>query len=233
MTLQSWDWSEGYPVFLSHLAEVKEHVAGLKASLKSYGISAFVAHDDITPSEEWQEEIRKALLTMRGFVALLTEGFYDSQWTDQEIGYALCRGVPIVAVRLGVDPRGFIGKLQGLSGGWSAAPAGIVKILMDKDPMMVDYFVKAVQGCESYDQANKLAELLPDIHSLKEDQVSRLVEAFNTNSQVSGSYGFNGQRPNQYGAGLARFLTRVAGEEYHIWNDLISVISPDQLLVPE
>ena len=77
MTLQSWDWGEGYPVFLSHLAEVKEHVAGLKASLKSYGISAFVAHDDITPSEEWQEEIRKALLTMRGFVALLTEGFYD------------------------------------------------------------------------------------------------------------------------------------------------------------
>ena len=36
MTLQSWDWGEGYPVFLSHLAEVKEHVAGLKASLKSY-----------------------------------------------------------------------------------------------------------------------------------------------------------------------------------------------------
>ena len=140
---------------------------------------------------------------------------------------------PIVAVRLGVDPRGFIGKLQGLSGGWSTAPLGIIKILMDKDPMIVDYFVKAVQGCESYDQANRLAELVPNIRSLTEDQVSRLVEAFNTNSQVNGSYGFNGRRPNQHRAGLAQFLTRVRGEEYQIWNGHISAISPDQLLLPE
>ena len=229
MTSHSWDWGEGYPVFLSHLAQVKEQVAGLKASLNSYGISAFVAHEDIAPSEEWQEEIRKALHTMRAFVALLTDGFYNSEWTDQEIGYALCRGVPIVAVRLGVDPRGFIGKLQGLPGGWSATPSGIVKILMDKDPVAIDYFVQAVERCENYDQANKLAELLPHIRSVTEDQASGLVKAFNSNLQVSGSYGFNGKGNFKYGSGLGAFLYKSTGREFQIRDDSIHELSSDNL----
>jgi hypothetical protein len=49
---------------------------------------------------------------MDGFVALLTTEFHDSDWTDQEVGYALARRVPIISVRMGRDPYGFLGKFQ-------------------------------------------------------------------------------------------------------------------------
>jgi len=89
---------------------VKKETAALKERLQLLGVSCFVAHEDIHPGHEWQDEIENALASMDGFAALLTEGFHDSAWTDQEVGYALARGVPMIAVRLGRDPYGFIGK---------------------------------------------------------------------------------------------------------------------------
>ena len=113
-------WEQGcYRVFLSHKAEVKIEVAKLKDELGVYGISAFVAHKDIHPTREWQNEIENALNSMDALVALLTENFHDSNWTDQEVGFAFGRGVPIIAVRLGMDPYGFLGRFQALSCPWS------------------------------------------------------------------------------------------------------------------
>ena len=133
MTLEARIWGPGYRVFLSHKAEEKLKATELKVALKGYGVSAFVAHEDIHPTTEWQEEIKEALSSMQAFVALLTEGFQDSPWTDQEIGYALCREVPIIPVRLGIDPYGFLGTVQALSCGWIELPWEIVKILLERD----------------------------------------------------------------------------------------------------
>jgi hypothetical protein len=119
-TSRVWD-SEGYRVFLSHKAEVKKETATLKERLNLFGVSAFVAHEDIHPTKEWQDEIENALFSMDTFVALMTDGFHDSIWTDQEVGVAFGRGVPIISVKLGKDPYGFIGKFQALSCSWEAA----------------------------------------------------------------------------------------------------------------
>ena len=94
----------GYRVFLTHKAEVRKETAALKDKLKLYGISCFVAHEDIHPTKEWQNEIENALSSMDALIALMTEGYHDSDWTDQEIGFAFGRGVPIISVRLGKDP---------------------------------------------------------------------------------------------------------------------------------
>ena len=88
----------------------------LKDELAIFGVSCFVAHKDIQPTKAWQDEIERALANMDGFVALMTVDFHDSDWADQEVGFALARGVPIIAVRLGRNPYGFIGKFQGLPG---------------------------------------------------------------------------------------------------------------------
>jgi hypothetical protein len=37
-----------------------------------------------------QNEIETALESMDAFVALLTENFHESLWTDQEVGYSTC-----------------------------------------------------------------------------------------------------------------------------------------------
>jgi len=120
----------GYRLFLSHKTEVKKNAAELKACLAPFGVSCFVAHEDIHPTKEWQREIENALISMDAFVALMTDKFHDSLWTDQEVGFAVGRGVPIIALKLGRDPYGFIGKFQALSCGWDTAPLEIGKLLI-------------------------------------------------------------------------------------------------------
>ena len=110
-------WKDGYfRLFISHVSAHKLAVAKLKNELEPWGISAFVAHQDIKPSLEWQSEIELALSSMHALAALLTPDFHSSNWTDQEVGYALGKGTLVVPVQLGVVPYGFIGKVQGLSG---------------------------------------------------------------------------------------------------------------------
>ena len=207
--------NEGYRVFLSHKAEVKKEAARLKEKLTIFGVSGFVAHEDIHPTKEWQNEIESALFSMDAFVALMTDGFHDSFWTDQEVGVAFGRGVPIICVKLGKDPYGFIGKFQALSCSWDDTAKEIVKILVKHDRML-NAFIRAIPGCDSYDNGNTLAEILPSIGHLSDQQASLLISAFNENGQVRDSYGFNGKWPSSYGSGLPFHLNRLTGKTYEI-----------------
>ncbi len=204
---------EEYRVFLSHKTEVKKEAATLKEKLKVYGVSAFVAHEDISPIKEWQAEIENALSSMDSLVALLTDKFHDSIWTDQEVGFAFGRGVPIIPVRLGKDPYGFIGKFQAVSCNWDTAAKEVVKILI-KSERMVSAYIRAVQNCFNWTNGNILAEILPFIDKLSRQQTSGLLSAFNSNGEVRNSFGFNGKKPQSYGEGLAVHLSRLTGHTY-------------------
>lgn len=107
-------WKAGhFRLFISHLSSFKATIGILKNALEKYGISGFVAHEDIEPTKEWQEEIEKGLFSMDALCAVLMPGFKDSNWTDQEVGVAVGRGVLVIPIRKGLDPYGFIGKYQG------------------------------------------------------------------------------------------------------------------------
>ncbi len=109
-------WRKGMlRLFISHLATHKKWAGELQEALLGYGISGFVAHNDIEPTLEWQNQIEMALSTCDALVALLHEHFHASKWTDQEIGFAMGRGVPVFSVRFGQDPYGFIGRFQGFN----------------------------------------------------------------------------------------------------------------------
>ena len=211
-TTRIWG-TDGYRVFLSHKASVKETATTLKEGLRVFGVSAFVAHKDITPTKQWQDEIEAALASMDAFVAFMSKTFHDSNWTDQEVGYALCRGVPIIALRDGTDPYGFIGRFQALSCELPEAPQTIVTLLI-KHPRMIDAYVAAAAQCESFEVGNKLAELLPAITALDDGHVKRLMEVFNKNDQLRGSYGFSGEKPHIYGMGLPTHLSRITGRRF-------------------
>src|SRR5665213_2557369 len=131
--------SAGYRVFLSHKAEVKQQTAELKERLIPFGICCFVAHEDVYPTKEWQDEIENALGSMDAFAALMTDNFHESFWTDQEVGFAVARAVPLIAVKLGKDPYGFIGKFQALSREWCDAPVEIAKLLIKQQRMLDAY----------------------------------------------------------------------------------------------
>jgi hypothetical protein len=212
VSLRIWGES-GYRVFLSHKHEVREDTALLKSQLYKLGIAAFVAHEDIEPNRPWQDEIENALASMDAFVALMTTEFHDSKWTDQEVGYAYARRVPLIAVRLGSDPYGFIGRFQALRTEWNSASTEIARLLV-KEPRMLDGFVWAAEVCPHFDDGNRLAQLLPNISIMSDAQVSRLVQAFNGNYELRGSFGFNGSNPRQHGPGLVVHLNRITGRQY-------------------
>jgi TIR domain len=207
-------WGDGgYRVFLSHKAEVKKEAADIKKRLAAFGISSFVAHEDIEPTKEWQDEIENALASMDAFVALMTTSFHDSLWTDQEVGFAIGRRVPIIAAKLGRDPYGFIGKFQALSCTWDNAPVGVVSLLI-RHSRMLDAFIDAAENCTSFDHGNALSVILPEINSITDQQAQRLCQAFNQNHELHHSFGFNGYNARYYGNGLAFHLSRITGRSY-------------------
>ena len=140
--------------FLSHKSEVKKQAAVLKENLRLFGVSGFVAHEDIHPTRAWQDEIENALHTMDAFVAVMTDGFHDSDWTDQEVGFALARGVPVIALRLGRDPYGFLAKFQALTSDWDDAAEGIVKLLINRDRMFSAY-IQALRSCTGWNNGER------------------------------------------------------------------------------
>jgi hypothetical protein len=213
---------EGFRLFLSHKAEVKVQTGHLKKRLSIFGISAFVAHQDIRPTREWQDEIENALHCMDAFAALLTGDFHDSDWTDQEVGFALARGVPVIAVQLERDPYGFLGKFQGLRCDWDNAPEGIVKLLIGQERMFGAY-IQALRTCPSWDCGNLLARALPGIERASEQQIDELVAAANENSEVRYSFGFRGNKPAQYGDGLIPHLHRLGSRRFTPGDDALVV----------
>lgn len=116
VTIKSADfWKDGYlRVFISHLSSNRERMSALKSSLSHWGISAFIAHEDIKASREWRDEVEAGLETMDVLVAVVEPGFKESDWCAQEVGYALGRKVDIIPLRAGLDPFGFFGKYQGI-----------------------------------------------------------------------------------------------------------------------
>ena len=200
-------WGNGFRVFLSHKTSVKAETAVLKDRLRLFGVSAFVAHEDIYPTKIWQNEIENALASADGFVALMTGDFHESDWTDQEVGYALARGIPVVAVRLGRDPYGFIGKFQAISTGWEDAPGQIARAFVKHEGAFTSYIL-ALRECSSWDTANVLAQALPGLEALTERQANDLVSAYNGNYELRGGWGFNGEKPKEYGQGLLYYLNQ-------------------------
>jgi hypothetical protein len=183
-----------FRLFLSHVAIHKVGVSLLKRELAVFGISGFIAHEDIEPSLEWQAEIEKALGSMDALAALLTTEFPQSKWTDQEVGFAYAR-VPVIPVNLGVMPYGFIGKQQALFGDLENSTAlslEIVESLLSNPrtaARMRDALVFAFENAQNYDAAKRASRVVVATTGFSAAQVKRLERACEANSQVKDAFG--------------------------------------------
>lgn len=111
---ENWQSTSHFRLFISHKSAKKEIAHRLKASLLSYAIEGFVAHDDIYPTRQWRTELERALYGMDALVAIHTIGFSKSTWGQQEIGFARGRGVKIISIKMGENPKGIISTIQAL-----------------------------------------------------------------------------------------------------------------------
>lgn len=101
-------------IFISYNSKDKVLAGHLKSMLESERRVVFLAHQDIEVSEDWELMIRMKIKECDVFLALITENFRESHWTDQEVGQAIAKGATIISLFRPNKPHGFLGRLQGL-----------------------------------------------------------------------------------------------------------------------
>jgi len=189
-------WRKGmFRLFVSHLATKRAFAAELQEALLDFGISCFIAHNDIEPTQEWQIQIETALATCDALVALLHENFHASNWTDQEIGFAMGRGVPVYSVRSGQDPYGFIGRFQAFNGNQNVA-VNLSRELFDAyrknkqtQRRMSEILVALFEQSGSFAEAKARIGYLEELELWEPSFSTRIRSASSSNSQIIGSWG--------------------------------------------
>ncbi len=190
-TTNSSLWKSGYVrVFLSHSAAHKQFIGHVADELAVSGIHAFVAHDTMEYEEPWQDQIEHGLRTMQAFVAIIHPEFLPSAWCQQQVGWALGRGVPRNAIRYPSDPAGFVGRTQ-----WPQAAemndrevAALILAWVSRIPEFSDQIVvgllAALRAADNYMDAGATAKRIATIDTLTQAQWTELAEIYHTNDQV-------------------------------------------------
>lgn len=103
-------------VFISYHRSTKQHsdiAEKLKEEMGLLGVSSFVDKSSIEPGRRWSQETERALWSMDAMLALVTNRYHERPWTNQEIGFAYGRSVPILGLMLEeAAPKGLFGELQ-------------------------------------------------------------------------------------------------------------------------
>lgn len=211
-------------LFISHRDKYKAQANELATLLATYGISAFVAHDSIEPMEKWQTTILKGLDTMEIMLAFVTDDFHDSYWTNQEIGYALARNIPVISLKLQKnDPAGFISEKQALRGSLDNLNHSITElydVLANKlgnqsrmQTALIEAFATSPDWNETTDRFNRLKK---HINKLNETEVERIISAFKENDQLHNA----AYLVNHYQR-LKKFLESTTEEKFLIEENII------------
>jgi len=162
----------------------------IKRGLEYWGVDAFLAHEDIKPSKEWQEEIIENLRNCHVFMPLLTDHFRDSEWTDQESGMARIESKIIIPLSVDIQPYGFLGGYQAFKLDVGALDQSCEKILFvmrdhrELKTKVHDSFIRSFLGSTSFDEANARSKLLESLgpHSIR--RVNEIISGFLVNSQI-------------------------------------------------
>jgi len=98
--------------FISYASDINRTAGRIKEDLDQFGFNCFLAHEDIPPQTVWPAEILKALERCDLFLPLLTDGFIESFYCQQETGFAYCKKVEILPVYISKAPIGMIAEMQ-------------------------------------------------------------------------------------------------------------------------
>jgi TIR domain-containing protein len=85
-------------VFISHSSADRRLADFLYRHLTSEGLSVFLAPVSLRPSQQWPQEILKALETSSWVLFLASRSACASPWVQQELGAALARQKKLVPI---------------------------------------------------------------------------------------------------------------------------------------
>jgi uncharacterized membrane protein YgcG len=105
--------SNKYSIFLSHSAADAALVAGIQAQLEAIGIGVYLYENDVQPGRSIREKLQQAIRDQDALVALLTPSSATRSFVHDEIGYALGREKPAVALVTPDVTNADLGMLEG------------------------------------------------------------------------------------------------------------------------
>ncbi len=220
-------WKKGHiRLFISHRDKDKQWAHFLANELEAFGISAFVAHDTISPGTAWEQEIIRGLETMEVMLAFITDDF-DSPWTNQEIGFALGRQIPIIPLKLeNKNPSGLIASIQALRACLErpvdAAPA-IYKMLrdkLDKADRLQGSLIAAFCEAPNFDETRyRFDRMEKGVDALSGKELILIRKAFEENDQIYNAYYLG------YSDRLRKFLKKTTGKDFRLDQKKLTLIS--------
>jgi hypothetical protein len=126
-------------------------------------------------------------------VALITPDYAGSDWTDQEVGWALGSSIYVLPVRRGADPYGFLGEVQGIQGIGKTVEEvadeifGVFLRHASTQEALFEALVSRFEKSASYKAARSNLGLLERVQTLAPALVTRIEIAVQTNNQVGES----------------------------------------------
>lgn len=102
-------------VFVSHTPADLEVVQELFSTVRNLPIDVHSALEAVEPGRS-RLDLEGRLGNSDLLVAVLTEDGAGSRWVNQEIGYAVARGIPILPLYAdGVEPEGYLERHEGVA----------------------------------------------------------------------------------------------------------------------
>ena len=184
----------GIKVFLSYSSLDKDLARDVKRQLERFGMSVFLAHEDVEPSLEWQDVILEELNACDVFMPILTDDFNSSHWTDQESGIAFQREAIILSLKVSVDPHGFIKRYQALPMNAKNIETTCKRVLhiLSRNPIAgeaaKDGFIAAFGESSSWSSAATNATILVSLEPFGQQQVVRIVRLMTENDEIYNSF---------------------------------------------
>lgn len=183
--------------FISYSYKDRKLAGLIKSGLEAFGFNIFLAHEDITPSTEWQDTILRKLKASHIFLPLITKNFRLSAWTDQEVGAAVILRKCIVPLKVGNNPYGFMGKFQAQTIGSRSEQSiekycwSIVRSLFENkrfEDEIKGALIERFADSRSYAESARVAGYLGKAKHLTAEQLDKIVAGATENRQIYDGY---------------------------------------------
>jgi hypothetical protein len=176
--------------FMSYSSTEEAMAGSAKDFLEKYGLSVFLAREDIKPTADWQKEIVYNLKSCDVFMPLLTAKFSKSEWTDQETGMAFALDKFIIPLKVDVNPYGFIWKYQGCpfdTKNIKDSCLKIIQVLRNESSLsesLRDCLLRSLEKAHNFDAANEILKELAVFKIFTGKQINQILRISIKNNQV-------------------------------------------------
>lgn len=181
-----------YSAFISHSISDSDLANSVARALPIEGIRGYVATYHLPDAREWLPNLEHELRHCDALLAMLSPGFRDSDWTDQEVGYVLARRRKVVPLLLGEIslPHGFLGQLQGvqIAGLGSKAIARRVFDALftqpDEQPRLLPTVLRKLQAERDQSRITVWVSRLEQVRKFTDADLRSVEHALATNSVI-------------------------------------------------